>query len=762
MNQKARALLRKITFLFILLGFIDYVVAYGLPHWAKYTSTDATQIHRYGLFMTCIEDFLKSECDSFHLSNVDGSWKDFVQAMASLGLFFYFVSTGTGFLQFYWEYRTKRRLLYASAGTGIVAGLLIIIAAYSFAYNNSGKQISLEYGFFMTIISIIPVVMGSLLNCFNAVLVRTSKKRKHLGSGFDIRQHMFDFSVKPPVGTHLKDLVEISEDKYEEYLRPTTRQSKKSHKKPPPNFDYFNEMLDELMDDESKQTETTTDGGSSFKKEEADDTKQNEEINESEQLEEIPQSSADVTEDVEKEDEDIESIAPPVKTGVSFNDYPVVFTDRVQKPKPAKSTRDEEKLRQSAHEMRMAQKNHRIAILRVNCKRCPFEHTITKFVEDLKTEDYPKVVKYVESAEDLSFHHLRSRCLQNMLEPIKKPSPRRLNHKEELMLKATALQGLPKIRKHRFSKMISPKGVDVEKKKKKVTNKISHIDNGRQSESMQSSKVDKELRSISQCEEDENMDKIIDEINRTMDNQSKMSSIYIDTSLKMVENANKPADVTFDEEGDISSDLPTENERAEKDDDQSRKTENENLKETIDEILNEDEVKGQIDEGAIADNEADASSEEEIIDDPGDGLGLSDNEETDTDREAQIDGVSRKTHVTQASAKTYSSENATSALYQRPLVSFDEPRVKKKKKKQVKRAKTSFPKIDMSLAGRSHKSASLTKQRRANKEQRIAIVHDRCKKCCYELSIPKYEEDLTQDEKNKVEYIIDRSKSAKS
>lgn len=71
MNQKARALLRKITFLFTLLGFIDFLVAYGLPHWAKYTSA-AGQIHRYGLFMTCIEDFIKSECDTFHIESVDG------------------------------------------------------------------------------------------------------------------------------------------------------------------------------------------------------------------------------------------------------------------------------------------------------------------------------------------------------------------------------------------------------------------------------------------------------------------------------------------------------------------------------------------------------------------------------------------------------------------------------------------------------------------------------------------------------------------
>lgn len=78
MNQKARALLRKITFLFILLGFIDYVVAYGLPHWAKYT-TAAGQIHRYGLFMTCIQDFIKSECDTFHLANIDGKVDPFVR-----------------------------------------------------------------------------------------------------------------------------------------------------------------------------------------------------------------------------------------------------------------------------------------------------------------------------------------------------------------------------------------------------------------------------------------------------------------------------------------------------------------------------------------------------------------------------------------------------------------------------------------------------------------------------------------------------------
>lgn len=70
MNQKARALLRKITFLFILLGFIDYVVAYGLPHWAKYT--EGTVTYRYGLFMTCIEDFIKTECDTLHINSRNG------------------------------------------------------------------------------------------------------------------------------------------------------------------------------------------------------------------------------------------------------------------------------------------------------------------------------------------------------------------------------------------------------------------------------------------------------------------------------------------------------------------------------------------------------------------------------------------------------------------------------------------------------------------------------------------------------------------
>lgn len=46
----------------------------------------------------------------------------FVQAMGSVGLLFYFLSTGAGFLQFYWEYRKKRRLLYASGATGMIAG----------------------------------------------------------------------------------------------------------------------------------------------------------------------------------------------------------------------------------------------------------------------------------------------------------------------------------------------------------------------------------------------------------------------------------------------------------------------------------------------------------------------------------------------------------------------------------------------------------------------------------------------------------------
>jgi hypothetical protein len=612
----------------------------------------------------------------------------------------------------------------------------------------------------MAIISIVPIIMGSLLNCFNAVLVRTSKKRKHLGSGFDIRQHMFDFSVKPPVGTRLKDHVQISEDDYEEYLRPTTRQSKKSHKKPPPNFDYFNEMLDELMDDDSKQTETTTDGGSSFKKDDEEEIKNNGEL---EELEDTQQGLGNESEQnetehiVNEDDAEKEITSPPVRTGVSFNDYLVVFTDRAQKTKPAKSRRETEKPRQTAHEMRMAQKNNRIAILKVSCRKCPFEHTITKLVEDLKTEDYPKIVKYVESPECLSFHHLRNRCLQKMVDPVRHPSSKKMSHKEELMLKASALQSLPKIRKHRFSKIITPRGADVGPKKKKTTNKISHVDN---------SKRDKEPRSISQCEEEENTDKLIDEIYRSMDTQSKMSSIYIDTSLNMVEKANRPDEVIFDGEENIARESPTECDRAEEQSksyyDQSQNdNEDMQLKETIDDILEKNEINEKTGEGEIADDEEDVSGEE-IIDDVGNGPGLSDNESI-TDREERTDGISRKTTLTQPSAKTYSSGNATSALYQRPLVSFEDskpPSVKKKKKK-VDRAKTSLPKIDMSLVGRSHKSASLTKQRRANKEQRIAVVHDRCKKCCYELSIPKYEEDLTQDEKSKVEFIIDRSKSAK-
>lgn len=604
--------------------------------------------------------------------------------------------------------------------------------------------------------------MGSLLNCFNAVLVRTSKKRKHLGSGFDIRQHMFDFSVKPPVGTRLKDHVQISEDDYEEYLRPTTRQSKKSQKRPPPNFDYFNEMLDELMDDDSKQTETTTDGGSSFKKDDEDEIKNNEETKESEDILQSPESETEHIED-EEEAETETAPAPPVRTGVSFNDYLVVFTDRAQKTKPAKSRREIEKPRQTAHEMRMAQKNNRIAILKVSCRKCPFEHTITKLVEDLKTEDYPKIVKYVESPEYLSFHHLRDRCLQNMVDPVRNPSPKKLSHKEELLLKASALQSLPKIRKHRFSKIITPRGVDVGGKKKKTTNKISHVDN---------SKHDKEPRSVSQCEEEENTEKLIDEIYRSMDTQSKMSSVYIDTSLNMVEKANRPAEVIFDGEENIARESTTEQDGAE---DQSQNdnedvelkeniddNEDVQLKETIDDILEKNEINGKTGEGDTVNDEGDVSGEE-IMDDVGNGPGLSDNE-SDTDREEHTDGISRKTNLTHPSAKTYSSGMATSALYQRPLVSFEDskpPSVKRKKKKQVNRAKTSLPKIDMSLVGRSHKSASLTKQRRANKEQRIAVVHDRCKRCCYELSIPKYEEDLTQDEKSKVEFIIDRSKSAK-
>ena len=648
-------------------------------------------------------------------------------------------------------------------------GLLISITAYSFSVNNTGQQISMEYGFFMAIISIVPCIMCSFLNFFNAVLVRTSKKRKHLGSGFDIRQHMFDFSVKPPVGTHLKDHVQISEDEYEEYLRPTTRQSKKSHKKPPPNFDYFNEMLDELMDDDSKQTETTTDGGSSIKKE-ADDTKNiiEDELRETE--EEILRQSVEGGLENELGDEEGEEMksgnkSPPVRPGVSFNEYPLVFTDRVQRTKPAKSANNSDKQRQAAHEFRMAQKNNRIAILRVNCKRCPFEHTITKLVEDLKTEDYPKIVKYVESPEFLSFHHIRDKCLHNMLDPIKKPS-KKPSHKEELMLKASALQALPSIRKHRFSKMISPKGVDVGNKKKKVTNKISHVDDGKSSVSKLSFKQDAQ---VSQSEEDENMDKILDEINRTMDNQSKMSSIYIDTSLKMVEKANRPSEIIFDEDEHDMKESPRAQEDDEKQashDSSQKEDEEETLKDTIDDILKADDTNAETEEGAIADDEEEVSGgeEEEIIDDTGFGPGLSDNE-SETDLDQRTEGLSRKTNPTQASAKTYSSGNATSALYKKPLVSFDDGKsssVKKKKKKHVNRAKTSFPKIDTSLIGRSHKSASLTKQRRANKEQRIAIVHERCKKCCYELSHPKYEEDLTQEEKNKVEFIIDRSKSAKS
>lgn len=42
------------------------------------------------------------------------------------------------------------------------------------------------------------------------------------------------------------------------------------------------------------------------------------------------------------------------------------------------------------------------------------------------------------------------------------------------------------------------------------------------------------------------------------------------------------------------------------------------------------------------------------------------------------------------------------------------------------------------------------------------IVYDCCRKCCYELLVLKYEEDLIKEEKSKVEFIIDWFKSVKN
>lgn len=119
MNQKARALLRKITFLFILLGFIDYLVAYGLPHWAKYTSA-AGQIHRYGLFMTCIEDFIKSECDTFHIESVDGK--------TSLLWRFHFILSDFNFKK---NCDAFNCMIFFSIMKGIVFTVIYVLLVYS-------------------------------------------------------------------------------------------------------------------------------------------------------------------------------------------------------------------------------------------------------------------------------------------------------------------------------------------------------------------------------------------------------------------------------------------------------------------------------------------------------------------------------------------------------------------------------------------------------------------------------------------------------
>lgn len=73
-------------------------------------------------------------------------------------------------------------------------------------------------------------------------------------------------------------------------------------------------------------------------------------------------------------------------------------------------------------------------------------------------------------------------------------------------------------------------------------------------------------------------------------------------------------------------------------DESGKKDEDENLKEIIDDILKDDEVNNEMEEGVIVDNEEEVISEEEIIDDVGYGLGFFDNE-LEIDLDFYIDGV---------------------------------------------------------------------------------------------------------------------------
>ena len=446
---------------------------------------------------------------------------------------------------------------------------------------------------------------------------------------------------------------------------------------------------------------------------------------------------------------------------------------------------------------RLAHKQTKIAILKVHCGKCPWEHTVMKFAEDLTELDLPNVVKYIEGAENVASFMLgigREEAFQRQYHPLNFD----YNSMKE---KERELRRVDKRIKEEEKKK-------MEKKQKKEFEKIKSALKVRKVEGSETSKAEEEQdippSTESIADRRESDAQTIPQFEMSERSSSRSSS---EVSMSILD-ANRSPTKSFS----ISTArLEEERERQRTLDERLDKLMSEFNRQSMTSFVSEKSGKSRKSREksgkslkSFKSRKSGKSREfslkplsgkphtietfaenETIIEDTFEGPGLSDDEDERYTyrgplKSALRDRTSAATHATgftfatnasrsqtaKASAITYASSNATTLLPRPVTVVFkglhdSEPRPRERKGKgKDTRPKTDLPQIPRtaySRTGMSKKSAKSTKVRRSHKEHRVAIVKQDCDKCAWEKKVMKYEEDLTDDERFNVERVFDRT-----
>ncbi|KAK3106697.1 hypothetical protein FSP39_025365 [Pinctada imbricata] len=459
----------------------------------------------------------------------------------------------------------------------------------------------------------------------------------------------------------------------------------------------------------------------------------------------------------------------PVKKEPKVEEEEVVVVKKERKPKEDfRGTKSAAVARQ-----RLAYRQNKIAILKVDCGKCPWEHTIMKFAHDLTELDLPNVVRYIEGAENVAAYMLgigREECIAQQYHPLEFTSK---DHEKEMELRRAERR----LKEEKRRKMERRQKKEFAKISKTLKYKRQMIE----SQSMES--VHRAVlppietmsdRSSSRASSEASMS-IIDENYRSTTKSATLSTSRLEEENarkreinerldKIIQEIDKPSRASFFSERSAKS--------------RSRET----TAKTI--------------TGKPYPLETYAENET-IIEDTFEGPGLSEDEdEMPIEHRSPLksafyrdhrDRMSAATHATgmtyltsyteasrrtaKTSARTYASSNATTLLPRPVTVVFKgirdsppKPTTAEKEMPPKKRPKNRKSKAKgqtaayTSRTGKSKKSATSTKTRKSQKERRVAIVREDCNKCEFDAKTMKYEEDLTDYERRKIERVIDRTK----